>query len=122
MGVHSVSSYVMKLRGPRSDIVKELREIIRKAAPDAQESYKWAQPVYEQNGPFCYISAHSDHIAVGFWRGGEIKAPEGLLVGDGKMRHLKIASMEEIKPKVIEKLVKIAVALNIKKGNPVLGG
>jgi len=32
-----------------------LRQIVGSAAPKAKESVKWAQPVYEDNGPFAHI-------------------------------------------------------------------
>ncbi|MHC5036022.1 MAG: DUF1801 domain-containing protein [Planctomycetota bacterium] len=120
MAIKQVTEYVGKLRGPRSAVVKELRKIIKGAAPEAEESFKWAQPVYEVNGPFCYLSAHSDHVRMGFWRGVDLRDPNGLLVGTGKMmRHVKIRSVKEIQPKVLKRFVKEAVALNRKKGNPV---
>jgi hypothetical protein len=121
MPVKSVTSYENNLQGYRSTIVKKLRSVVRKAAPGARESVKWAQPVFELNGPFCYIRAHSKHVNLGFFRGAEIKDPDGLLQGTGEMmRHVKVASTKEIDPSAIGKLVRSAVALNKKKGNPIV--
>ncbi|MHC4778578.1 MAG: DUF1801 domain-containing protein [Planctomycetota bacterium] len=121
MGVKTVTDYQEKLKGPRSTIVKKLRAIVRKAAPAAKESVKWAQPVFEMNGPFCYIRAHSSHVNLGFFRGAEIKDTSGILEGTGEqMRHVKIRSLNDIDEAGISKLLKAAVTLNRKKGNPIV--
>ena len=122
MGVKSVTEYENSLKGPRSTIVKRLRAIVRRAAPGAKESVKWAQPVFEYNGPFCYIRAHSKHVNLGFFRGAEISDPKGILEGTGaSMRHVKVASMADVDVKDLGKLIKAAVVLNKKKGNPITG-
>ncbi|MHC4597447.1 MAG: DUF1801 domain-containing protein [Planctomycetota bacterium] len=121
MPVKSVTDYQNHLKGPRSSIVKKLRSVVRKAAPGATESVKWAQPVFEQDGPFCYIRAHSKHVNLGFFRGAEIRDPDRLLRGTGEMmRHVKVVSLREIDPEAIGHLVRSAVALNKKKGNPIV--
>lgn len=123
MSVKNVTEYIEKLKGPRAKIVDVLRKILKKVAPDSTESFKWAQPVYDDHGPFCYISAHSDHVELGFWRGSELQDPKGLLSGEGeKMRGLKIYSIKQIKeiePKSIAQLIRQAIKLNREKGNPV---
>ena len=90
--------------------------------PDAAASIKWSQPVFEQNGPFCYVRAFKNHVNFGFWRGAELPDPEGLLQGDGeKMRHIKLSSTDDVAPDAFAALVRSAVELNEKKGDPTKG-
>lgn len=115
----SVDDYVAKLDGAQAEVIRALRQIIREIAPGAKESIKWAQPVYEENGPFAFIKANKNHVTFGFWRGGELADPEGLLEGDGdRMKHVKLAAAGDIRPKVLRAFVRAAVELNRTKGNP----
>ena len=57
MADKTVDNYITQLENWQAEIVSEVRQIILTAAPEADESIKWAQPVYEINGPFAYIKA-----------------------------------------------------------------
>ncbi len=119
----SVDSYVRMLPSPQQMIITRLRALVRDTAPEAVESLKWAQPVYEVNGPVAYIKANAQHVNFGFWRGAMLQAPEGLLEGDGdRMRHLKIFSLADIKTDILKTLVRQAVLLNVREGNPTRRG
>lgn len=118
----TVDEYIAGLDGWRADAVTQLREIVREAAPEASEAVKWAQPVYEANGPFCYIKAFKNHVNIGFWRGVDLDDPHVLLQGDGeKMRHIKIGDVNDIPGENIRDFVQAAVKLNQTKGDPTKG-
>ena len=115
----TVDGYVNGLEGWQAEVVSMLRQLILDAAPDAAESIKWSQPVYEDNGPFCYIKAFKNHVNFGFWRGAELPDPEGILEGSGsKMRHVKISGTDDIRKKAFQDLVRSAVQLNRSLGDP----
>ena len=87
MAEQTVDGYIAGLEAWQAAIVSRVRELVRAAAPGAQESIKWAQPVYEANGPFAYIRAFKSSVNLGFWRGAELTDHAGALVGSGeKMR------------------------------------
>ena len=118
----TVDEYIAGLEDWQQPIVTELRQIVRKAAPDAKESVKWAQPVYEHQGPFAYIRAFKSTVNIGFWRGTELTDPKGLLEGDGdRMKHLKIKTVKDIPSSLITDFVKQALVLNDEKGDPTKG-
>jgi hypothetical protein len=118
----AVDNYIVELEVWQADIVTALRELILEAAPDAEETFKWGQPVYESNGPFSYIKAFKDHVNFGFWRGVDLKDPEGLLKGSGnKMRHVPMKVVEEIQREKFEDFIREAVELNRQKGDPTKG-
>lgn len=118
----TVDGYIDGIGGDRGAIVAALREIIRTAAPEARETIKWAQPVYESGGPFAYVKAFGKSVNLGFWRGSEIHDPSGLLTGDGdRMRHVKLVSLDDVRPDLFADWVRQAVALNAAKGDPTKG-
>jgi hypothetical protein len=49
----------------RGQVVEALDSLIRQAAPKASGSIQWAQPVYEQEGPFAYIRAFERSVNFG---------------------------------------------------------
>jgi hypothetical protein len=122
MAVKTVDDYIAGLATEQAAIVAELRAIVRRAAPRAEEAVKWAQPVYASNGPMIFIRAHSKHVNFGFWRGAQMRDAKGLLTGDGdRMRHVKVATLKEINTAAFTDFVKQAVALNAKHGDPTKG-
>ncbi|NIS81601.1 MAG: hypothetical protein GTO14_15670, partial [Anaerolineales bacterium] len=57
MADKTVDAYIVGLDGWKAEVAARIRTIIKDAAPEAEESIKWAQPVYEFNGPFSYFKA-----------------------------------------------------------------
>ena len=109
----SVAEYIDELDGWRAEAVSALRRLVIEAAPHAEESFKWARPVYEHNGPLCYIMAHKNHVNLGFSRGVDLPDNADILEGSGKqMRHVKVTSVEDIDEEVLRGLIQAAAALN----------
>ena len=123
MAEKTVDNYIAGLADWQGEIVSQVRQIILEAAPEADESIKWAQPVYEVNGPFAYIKAFKNSVNFGFWRGVDINDSAGLLQGSGeKMRHFKLTSPEDINAPLFSDYVQQAIKLNLTKGDPTKGG
>jgi hypothetical protein len=119
MAGKTVDAYIAQLEEWQAEIVSKVRTIILEAAPEADESIKWAQPVYEVNGPFAYIKAFKNSVNFGFWRGVDIHDPHGLLQGTGeKMRHIRLTSLEDIDSETFTDFIHQAVKLNLSKGDP----
>jgi hypothetical protein len=107
-----------KTSGWQQQVIRRVIEVVRRAAPRAALSIKWARPVFEQDGPFLFIHPAKAHVSVGFWRGNEVADPAGVLERGGKMGHFKLRSPDELDEKALAKMVKHAVALNRDKGSP----
>jgi hypothetical protein len=116
----TVDAYIQAQEPWKKEILHNLRLIIKDVASATKESIKWAQPIYEdEQGPFCYMRAHKNHVTLGFWRGAIMNDPTGILLGDGeKMRHIKITRETSINRVVIVDFIKQAIELNKKLGNP----
>jgi hypothetical protein len=93
---------------------------VKESAPEAESAIKWSQPVFSnEQGPFCFIKAHKNHVNIGFWRGVQMKDPNGILEGTGeKMRHVKISEMDQIDKGILSDLVQQGLALNEEYGDP----
>lgn len=115
----TVDQYITSLPAEHAAIITELRSIVKKAAPKATEAYKWAQPVYESDGPMIWIKAYTKYVNIGFWRGTEMKDKHGLLQGDGdRMRHVKLTTVKDIKKTALTDYIKQAIKLNAANGDP----
>jgi hypothetical protein len=121
-GQKTVDEYIAAFDDWRTDAMKRLREVVKEGAPHSAVGIKWAQPVWEWNGPMIWMKAYPKHVDIGFWRGTEMDDPKKVLTGDGeRMRHIKITSVKDIPADALRDLVKQAVQLNTAKGNPTLG-
>ena len=121
----SLEEYVARLQPAQAAVVRVLCDVIRGVAPAARESIKWAQPVWEVNGPVCSVKAFKNYTNINFWRGAalaECRDPDHLLRGEGgQMRHIRVATVDEIRAEQIQNLVRSAIELNERFGNPTLG-
>jgi hypothetical protein len=115
----TVDDYAAKRPPAIASIIQELRRIARAAAPEATETIKWGQPVYEQDGPFAFIKAASHHVSFGFWRGAALDDPDAILEGSGEvMRHTKIREDSGIPSGALTPMIRQAVRLNEELGDP----
>ena len=121
----SVDAYIAKLAPAQVEAVRVVRGLVGEAAPEARLSIKWAQPVWEVNRPVCSIKAFESYSNINFWRGAELAErsdPDRLLLGDGdKIRHIRLASVEDVRPEALQRLVREGVELNRRFGDPTRG-
>lgn len=119
MAARSIDDYLEALPPEQRAIAQALRAAVRAAAPEAGEAIKWSQPVFDVNGPLCWIKAHKGHVTLGFWRGMQLPSAPGWIEGGGdKMGHLKLRTLSDLKPALVKKLVREAVLLNHQRGDP----
>lgn len=96
--------------------VRELRSLILRAAPSANERGipGWRIVAYEAPRIFAYLVPLADSVALGFNRGAELADPDGALERVGKAsgaRRYVIRTEADWKPRVIEKFVREAFVL-----------
>jgi len=116
---HTVDEYIQHLTDQRGDIVTELRQLIQQTVPKATEVIQWAQPVYDLNGPLCFIKAFRTEVRLGFWRGDQLIDPKKILhPPTDRLRHAKFTKIEQIDHRYLRGLIKAAAALNREHGNP----
>lgn len=115
----SVDSFVKTLPSPQQTVVNRLRALVAQAAPEAMEALRWQQPVFEADGPFAHIKPSATQVHFGFLRGALLEAPDGVLQGQGDlMRYVSITTWKEVKEDILKALVRQAVLLNQRLGDP----
>ena len=115
----TIDAYVRQLPTEVREIAEEVLRTVINAAPKARASIKWAQPVFDYDGPFAFLRGAQKHVTLGFWRGLELTDPRGLLEGAGeKMAHIKVRSVADLPRDQIVRWVKEAMLLNSAGGDP----
>lgn len=98
-------------------IMIELKSIINKIDPATVEVVRLGDRAATYGvGPqkmkqgYTYILPHKSWVNLGFFRGGSLDDPKGLLEGTGKnMRHVKIRSMEVAGNDALATLIRLAL-------------
>lgn len=115
----TVDDYLAALPDWQNQLARDLVETVLQAAPSLTQAIKWGQPVFESNGPVCYLKGHRNHLTFGFWRGVALMEIDDRLETSGeKMAHMKFTEGSKLVKSKIKKLVKAAVELNQTHGNP----
>jgi len=66
----TVDEYLSALSRDKRKILKDLRQIIKQAAPDAEELISYNMPAYKYHGMLVYYAVHTEHI--GFYPGNNV--------------------------------------------------
>ena len=115
-----VRAWLENLPIEKKPTVETLRRLIGSVAPEAHEIiYHDALGYGPTDAGFdriLYVTVFEKHLNLGFFFGGFLPDPEGLLVGSGKrMRHLKIRSLQEAENPAITRLLAQAWADGLKR-------
>ena len=108
---NKIDAYIDKQESPQKEICKQLRKIISETITGANEEMKWGVPAFA-NGKL-YIVALKDHVNLGFSIEGLTKEDLALFDGGGKtMKHIAIASLEDLDIERINKLFQLVKLVN----------
>lgn len=112
-------AYLTALTGWQRDFVSALRTQVLASAKLA-EAIKWGHLVYSAKGPVLLIRAEEQRVLFGFWQGQRLREIEPRLKPGGKyeMATLELREGDTIASQVVRELVRAAVALNQKFGDP----
>jgi len=59
---YDIDKYIAGFTKDKQKLLKQFRGIIRKAAPQAQETISYGMPAFKQNGMLVYFAAWKNHI------------------------------------------------------------
>lgn len=107
----------------RGRTLAKIRALIRQAAPDAVEEWKWrGVPVWSDTGIICTGETYKDAVKMTFAKGASLYDPSRLfnssLEGNTR-RAIDIHEGDKIDEKALKALVRAAVGLNKAKAKPV---
>lgn len=92
---------------------RQLRRLVRLAAPELEERILWGHPTYVRaQEKVVYFAVAGDHVNLGFFRATELHDPAGRLEGTGKgTRHVKLRRAADLDAPYLGRLVRTAVGL-----------
>ena len=118
-----IDQRIRELGDWRGETLGKVRRIIREADPEIIEEWKWVKdtnpgtPVWSHNGGICTGETYKTVVKLTFFKGAALNDPSGLFNSslEGKVRRaLDIKDDDEIDEDALKKLIREAVALNLK--------
>jgi hypothetical protein len=117
-----ISKRIKELGDWRGKTLERVRRLIKEADPEIVEEWKWVKPtsagtpVWSHNGGICTGETYKDHVKLTFFKGASLKDPSHLFNQAGTVRRaIDIHEGDKINEDAFKKLIREAVALNLKK-------
>lgn len=116
-----IDARIEELGDWRGEMLSRLRQLIRQAAPDAVEEWKWrGTPVWSHGGGICTGETYKNVVKLTFFKGASLADPSGLfnssLEGNTR-RAIDFHEGDPIDKKALQALIGAAVALNAASGS-----
>jgi hypothetical protein len=118
-----IDEKIRELGDWRGKTLSKVRGIIKQADPDVVEEWKWVKatnpgtPVWSHNGDICTGESYKNVVKLTFFKGAALNDPSGLFNSslDGNVRRaIDIKEDDKIDEVALERLIRDAVALNLK--------
>jgi len=117
-----IDGRIKELGDWRGEMLARVRGLIKEAAPDVVEEWKWrGVPVWEHDGIICTGETYKEVVKMTFAKGAALADPTGLFNSslDGNVRRaIDIREGETINEKALKALIRAAVELNASKKKP----
>ena len=111
-----IDKRVAELGDWRGAALSRMRELIKEAAPDVVEEWKWmGTPVWSHDGIICTGESYKSIVKLTFAKGASLKDPAKLFNSslDGNVRRaIDIHEGETVDAGAFKALIRAAVALN----------
>jgi hypothetical protein len=111
-----IDERIRELGDWRGKMLSRLRALIKQAAPDVVEEWKWrGVPVWYHDGMICTGETYKNAVKMTFAKGPALDDPSGLFNSslDGNTRRaIDFHEGEEIDEEALKALIRAAVALN----------
>ena len=116
-----ISKRIKELDDWRGKTLERMRRLIKEADPEIVEEWKWVKPtspgtpVWSHNGGICTGETYKDHVKLTFFKGASLDDPSHLFNQPGTVRRaIDIHEGDKINEDAFKKLIREAVALNLK--------
>ena len=118
---HELQAFLASVPPESWDLVVALREVVRRSAPDAEESLLWGGLSYHRpwiggrvKGAVCQINAVGGEVRLEFIHGVRLDDPRKLLRGDRlSKRYVPIRSVADARRPEIAELIEGAATLEL---------
>lgn len=110
-----VTEYISRFPAPVQKKLKQLRSIVKKAAPGVEEKIGYGVPGYKFQGMLLYFAAHKKHIGLYAMPSAMIKFARQLTKYEVSKGTIKFADDQAIPISLVERIVRFRVKENIAK-------
>jgi hypothetical protein len=111
-----IDARIEELGDWRGETLAQARRIVKQAAPDVVEEWKWrGVPTWYADGMICTGETYKDKVKLTFAKGASLDDPSGLFNSslDGNVRRaIDLFEGDELDEQALAGLVRAAVALN----------
>lgn len=110
-----IDTYVNDLSDWRGEMIARLRKLIREAAPELTEEWKWDTPVWSHKGNVVAAGAFKDHVKLNFFKGASLEDSNHLFnagLEAKTSRGIDFYEGGEVDEAALQDLVRAAVAQN----------
>src|SRR5436305_6392497 len=120
-----IDARIKELGDWRGKTLSRARALIKQAAPEVVEEWKWRKPSHpggpgwSHQGPICTGETYKSVVKLTFFKGASLKDPSGLFNSslEGNTRHaIDIREGEAIDEDALRALIRAAVSLNESPG------
>ena len=113
-----IDARIAELGGWRGEMLTNIRRLIKEAAPEVIEEWKWENPVWSHGGIICTGEAYKAAIKTTFAKGASLADPSGIFnssLTGGTRRAIDFKQGDEIDETGFKALIQAAIAANLKK-------
>ena len=110
-----IDGYISQFPADVQSVLQGLRETIRRAAPDAEETISYMMPAFRQHGILVYFAAWEKHIGMYPPISGNKPLEKAIARYAGPKGNLQFPLDEPMPYDLIEKLVKLRVKQDSEK-------
>jgi hypothetical protein len=110
-----ISQRIVELGDWRGETLQRMRQLIKEAAPDVVEEWKWMNPIWSHHGIICTGESYKKAVKLTFAKGASLGDPARLFTSSllGNVRRaIDIREGEHVDASAFKALVREAVALN----------
>ena len=111
----NIDGYISQFPADVQAVLQEVRDTIRRAAPDAEETISYLMPAFRQNGILVYFAAWKNHIGLYPPISGDKALEKAIARYAGPKGNLQFPLDEPIPYDLIERIVKLRVKQNAAK-------
>ena len=112
----NIDEYIAAFPEDTQNLLQQIRETIKKAAPQAEETISYAMPTFKLNGNLVHFAAYKNHIGFYPVPSGIDAFKEELSVFKGAKGSVQFPIDQPMPLKLIADIVKYRVHENLEKG------
>ena len=111
----NIDEYIAGFPEHTQEILEKLRDTIRKAAPEAEETMSYQMPAFKFHGMLVYFAMHKNHIGFYPTPSGIEAFKKELSIYEGAKGSIKFPIDKPLPSGLITKIVKFRVKENLEK-------